>query len=82
MQDSTIVVLNIGGIANISVLHPEQPVIGYDTGPGNMLMDAWCERHTGHGFDKDAQLAQRGSVNEALLAHLLKEPYLAMSAPK
>ncbi|HCG6642906.1 anhydro-N-acetylmuramic acid kinase [Vibrio parahaemolyticus] len=82
MQDSTTVVLNIGGIANISVLHPQQPVHGYDTGPGNMLMDAWCERHTGHGFDKDAQLALRGSVNEALLAHLLKEPYLAMSAPK
>jgi anhydro-N-acetylmuramic acid kinase len=82
MQDSTTVVLNIGGIANISVLHPQHPVIGYDTGPGNMLMDAWCEKHTAKGFDKDAQMAQQGTVNKALLEQFLQEPYLMMSAPK
>nr|WP_261314783.1 anhydro-N-acetylmuramic acid kinase [Vibrio sp. MMH1-50] len=82
MQDSTTVVLNIGGIANISVLHPEQPVIGYDTGPGNMLMDAWCEQNTGQGFDKDAQFALQGKINAALLAQLLEAPYLAMPPPK
>lgn len=82
MQDSTIVVLNIGGIANISVLHPEQAVIGYDTGPGNMLMDAWCERHTGQSFDKDALFALQGNIDAALLAQFLAEPYLTMSAPK
>ncbi|HHF3169041.1 TPA: anhydro-N-acetylmuramic acid kinase [Vibrio diabolicus] len=82
MQDSTTVVLNIGGIANISVLHPEQPVIGYDTGPGNMLMDAWCALHTGQSFDKDAQFALKGTVNATLLTQLLKEAYLAMPAPK
>ncbi|PFG45173.1 anhydro-N-acetylmuramic acid kinase [Vibrio sp. ES.051] len=82
MQDSTTVVLNIGGIANISVLHPEQPVIGYDTGPGNMLMDAWCEQHTGQGFDKEAAFALQGKLNNQLLTQLLQEPYLAMPAPK
>ncbi|MDV6252447.1 anhydro-N-acetylmuramic acid kinase [Vibrio sp. EA2] len=82
MQDSTTVVLNIGGIANVSVLHPQQPVIGYDTGPGNMLMDAWCEKHTAQGFDKDAQFALQGTVNPALLNQLLQEPYLTRAAPK
>jgi anhydro-N-acetylmuramic acid kinase len=82
MQDSTTVVLNIGGIANISVLHPQQAVIGYDTGPGNMFMDAWCELHTGQGFDKDALFALQGNIDTALLTQLLAEPYLAMSAPK
>ncbi|USD50474.1 anhydro-N-acetylmuramic acid kinase [Vibrio sp. SCSIO 43153] len=82
MQDSTTVVLNIGGIANISVLHPEQAVIGYDTGPGNTLMDAWCEQHTGQAFDKDARFALQGNSDAALLTQLLAEPYLSMSAPK
>jgi anhydro-N-acetylmuramic acid kinase len=82
MQDSTTVVLNIGGIANVSVLHPQQPVIGYDTGPGNMLMDAWCVKHTTQGFDKDAQFALQGTVNPALLNQLLQEPYLTRAAPK
>lgn len=82
MQDSTTVVLNIGGIANVSVLHPQQPVIGYDTGPGNMLMDAWCEKHTAQGFDKDAGFALQGTVNQALLNQLLQVPYFALPAPK
>ena len=80
--DSSVVVLNIGGIANISVLRPNQPVIGYDTGPGNMLMDAWCDKHLGKKFDKDAQFAMQGELNQALLTQLLEEPYLALNAPK
>ncbi|EHI9274427.1 anhydro-N-acetylmuramic acid kinase [Vibrio vulnificus] len=82
LQDSTTVVLNIGGIANISVLHPTRPVLGYDTGPGNMLMDAWCEKYTQQNYDKDAQFALQGEVNEALLNTLLQEPYLHQDAPK
>ncbi len=82
MQGSATVVLNIGGIANISVLHPELPVNGYDTGPGNMLMDAWCEKHTGQGFDKNARFALQGTVNQALLEQLMREPYLTLPAPK
>lgn len=52
-------VLNIGGIANLSLLIPGQPVGGYDTGPGNMLMDAWIWRQAGKPYDKDAEWARR-----------------------
>ncbi|MGD8116352.1 anhydro-N-acetylmuramic acid kinase [Vibrio sp. TRT 29B02] len=79
---SSVVVLNIGGIANISVLRPDHPVIGYDTGPGNMLMDAWCYKHQGIAFDKDAQLANQGKIDTDLLSELLDEPYLTLPAPK
>lgn len=76
------VVLNIGGIANISVLEPAKPVIGFDTGPGNMLMDAWILRHLGLNYDKDGEWAQTGKVHEALLADLLSEPYFKQPYPK
>ena len=81
-RDSSVVVLNIGGIANISVLRPGKPVLGYDTGPGNTLMDAWCRRHTGQGYDKDAAFASRGGVDAPLLAALMDEAYLSRAAPK
>ncbi|MGR5063328.1 anhydro-N-acetylmuramic acid kinase [Photobacterium sp. DNB22_13_2] len=80
--DSTTVVLNIGGIANISVLQPEQPVIGYDTGPGNMLMDAWVYLHHGQKYDKCGVLAASGTVNQPLLTKLMADPYLSRSYPK
>lgn len=76
------IVVNIGGIANISVLAPGRPVQGHDVGPGNMLMDLWCRRHTGAPFDRDAALARRGTVLPALLARLMSEPWLALPAPK
>ncbi|MGR5140167.1 anhydro-N-acetylmuramic acid kinase [Photobacterium sp. DNB23_23_1] len=81
-QDSTTVVLNIGGIANISVLRPEQPVIGYDTGPGNMLMDAWVYLHHGQKYDKDGVFAASGKVCQPLLEKLMADPYLGRSYPK
>ncbi|MGO1297306.1 MAG: anhydro-N-acetylmuramic acid kinase, partial [Vibrio sp.] len=80
-RDSTTVVANIGGIANISVLHP-QTTLGYDTGPGNMLMDAWCLRHQGIHYDADAQWAKTGQVIPALLEQLKQDRYFAMPAPK
>lgn len=76
------VVLNIGGISNISVLIPHQPVIGYDTGAGNALMDSWIEHHLGKPYDKDAEWAQSGRVHHALLQDLLSEPYLSLMPPK
>lgn len=79
---SSVVILNIGGIANISVLRPNETVIGYDTGPGNMLLDAWCHQHTGMAFDRDAALARQGKLIPDLLTRLLNEPYLARSYPK
>ncbi len=81
-QESSVVVLNIGGISNISVLRPNQPTLGYDTGPGNMLMDAWADKHTGEKFDRDAQFALKGQLNQALLEQLLNEPYLSQIPPK
>ncbi|WP_333918634.1 anhydro-N-acetylmuramic acid kinase [Vibrio crassostreae] len=81
-QDSSVVVLNIGGISNISVLRPNQPTLGYDTGPGNMLMDAWVDKHTGKKFDRDAQFALKGQLNQALLEQLLNESYLSQLPPK
>lgn len=81
-SDSSVVVLNIGGIANISVIRPHERVLGYDTGPGNMLMDSWCNKHTGAKFDKNAQFAQQGHVHSKLLTQLLSEPYFNQAAPK
>lgn len=77
-------IVNIGGIANITVLEPAgaAAVLGYDTGPGNTLMDAWCEAHLGEPFDKDGQWAASGQVDESLLGRLLAEPYFALDAPK
>ena len=60
-------ILNIGGIANLSLLAPGQPVRGYDTGPGNMLMDAWVWRQCGKPYDKDAQWASEGKIVLPLL---------------
>lgn len=76
------IVVNIGGIANITVLQPNQVVIGYDVGPGNMLMDAWCLQHWGQAFDKDAAFGLQGQVNTELLTRLLAEPWLSLPAPK
>ena len=76
------VVLNIGGISNISILQPNEPARGYDTGPGNVLLDGWIERHCAQPFDKDAAWARQGTVSPALLAHLLDEPFFGLPAPK
>ncbi|QIW15170.1 anhydro-N-acetylmuramic acid kinase [Pasteurellaceae bacterium RH1A] len=76
------VVLNIGGISNISLLIPGQPVVGYDTGVGNALLDSWIEEHLGQRFDKNGDWAKTGKVNAALLADLLDEPFFAQAPPK
>jgi anhydro-N-acetylmuramic acid kinase len=73
-------VLNIGGISNISVLGV--PVIGFDCGPGNALMDYWCHLHTGQPYDADGQWAASGQVNESLLQVFLAEPFLSRAPPK
>lgn len=76
------VLVNIGGIANISLLHPDGQVGGFDTGPGNVLMDGWIGRHQGKPYDDDGAWAASGSVNPALLDRLLAAPYFALAAPK
>jgi len=81
-QDEPRIILNIGGIANISVLGNNNQVLGYDTGPGNMLMDAWIDKCLGQAFDKDGAFAQQGMAIPTLLTTLLADPYFALSAPK
>ncbi len=76
------VVVNIGGIANISVLHADGSVDGFDTGPGNVLMDGWISRHQGHDYDADGNWAAGGKVDAALLDLLQSDAYFAQAAPK
>ncbi|MFP1865362.1 anhydro-N-acetylmuramic acid kinase [Lonsdalea quercina] len=76
------VILNIGGIANLSLLLPGQPVTGFDTGPGNMLLDAWILKHKSLPYDKDAAWALGGSVHNGLLQKMLSDPYFLLPAPK
>jgi len=76
-------IVNIGGIANVSLLSVSgSSVTGFDTGPGNLLMDSWCERHTGQSFDFRGQWAAGGRVDPALLTRFLEEPYFRLQAPK
>ena len=75
-------VLNLGGIANFTLLPVGGEVRGFDTGPANALMDAWCERHTGRAYDADGAFAASGQVDAALLARLLADPWFALPPPK
>ncbi|MCM5572428.1 anhydro-N-acetylmuramic acid kinase [Burkholderiaceae bacterium FT117] len=90
-------IVNLGGIANVSLLEasevfdgrldttgsvPAAPVLGFDTGPANTLLDLWCERHTGQAFDLDGKWAAGGRVLDGLLESLLDEPYFRIAPPK
>ena len=75
-------VLNLGGIANFTLLPKHGDVRGFDTGPANALMDAWCARHTGQAFDADGAFAAQGAFDGALLRRLLDEPWFALPPPK
>ena len=75
-------VLNLGGIANFTLLPREGAVRGFDTGPANALLDAWCLRHRGEAFDRDGMFAASGRVDEVLLARLLDDPWFATPPPK
>jgi anhydro-N-acetylmuramic acid kinase len=79
---ATRAVLNLGGIANLTVLGADGGVTGFDTGPANGLLDAWCLRHCSMPFDRDGAFAARGRIDEALLAQWLAEPYFALAPPK
>lgn len=75
-------VVNIGGIANATALPGDGRVLGLDTGPGNVLLDLWCARHTGQPYDAHGAWAAQGSSNTALLQHLLADPYFQRSGIK
>lgn len=78
----TRVVLNIGGIANISVLPSDAPAFGFDTGPGNMLMDAWMQYIWQLPYDRNGEKAAQGKLLPELLASLLDHPYFSKPYPK
>jgi anhydro-N-acetylmuramic acid kinase len=76
-------IVNIGGIANFTRLQPGQSsTVGFDTGPGNTLMDHWCSKHLGKPFDDDGRWAKTGTVQQRLLDEMLLEPYFAAPSPK
>jgi anhydro-N-acetylmuramic acid kinase len=77
-------ILNLGGIANLTILpaDPQQAVTGFDTGPGNVLMDQWASRHLKQPMDRDGSWAAGGRVDERLLERLLHDAYLAAPPPK
>ena len=75
-------IINIGGIANLSVLNNGQEIIGFDSGPGNMLMDAWAEMHTGQRYDEAGNWAMTGKVIDPLLSALLAHEFFTLPPPK
>lgn len=75
-------VLNLGGIANITLLAADGRVTGFDCGPGNVLLDLWCNRHIGTAYDDNGQWARRGRVDSGLLAIMLAEPFIQREPPK
>lgn len=77
-------ILNLGGIANLTYLSADasKPIIGFDTGPGNTLLDLWCEKQRNQPFDRNGEWARSGKLNTELLARLLDDPYFKKPFPK
>ena len=80
--DPKTAVLNLGGIANISYIDEQGKLRGFDTGPGNALMDAWIFKHKGVSFDDKGQWAASGEIDNILLTQLLHHPYFSQHVPK
>ncbi len=80
--DETRVVVNVGGISNLTFLAPNQPAWGFDCGPGNCLMDAWISKHHGKSHDENGAWAVQGQVLSGLLQRLLSEEYFQLVPPK
>jgi len=76
------VIVNLGGIANVTLLRRDAIVSGFDTGPANRLLDAWISQHKARDFDANGAWASTGHCDDALLRRLLDEPYLALPPPK
>jgi anhydro-N-acetylmuramic acid kinase len=76
------VIVNIGGISNLTDMAPDKPATGFDCGPGNLLLDAWCMQHLGKPYDDNGAWALTGKVLPTLLDRLLAEPYFALPPPK
>jgi anhydro-N-acetylmuramic acid kinase len=81
-DNSACILLNLGGIANITVLNPNAEVVGFDTGPANTLLDTWCEMHTQKPYDAQGMWAASGVVNHTLLDIMLEDNYFSLPWPK
>lgn len=75
-------ILNVGGFSNLSLLENGKPALGFDCGPGNVLMDAWIHHHSGQSYDRDGAWAASGHVQEQLLEALLADPFFQGTGPK
>lgn len=75
-------VLNLGGIANLTLLHADGRIGGFDTGPANVLLDSWAAEHRGVPYDAEGQWAASGQVDAPLLQRMLSEPYFQRPPPK
>jgi anhydro-N-acetylmuramic acid kinase len=80
--DQNIAVLNLGGIANLTLLPKKGEIKGFDCGPGNILMDAWIAEQQGHNFDENGTWALQGAVNPSLLARMLADRFFTKAPPK
>jgi anhydro-N-acetylmuramic acid kinase len=80
--DECRVVVNIGGISNISILHADGRTTGFDTGPGNVLMDAWVSLHQAKSYDDNGRWAGQGTVSDRLLEVLMEDAFLHLAPPK
>ena len=80
--EKTRAVINIGGMANITLLKPNAAVSGFDSGPGNVLMDAWVSKHLQKPFDQSGEWAASGIVNQKLLNEILADEYFSQTGPK
>lgn len=78
------VILNIGGLSNLSILPADlnEPIQGFDTGPGNCLLDSWIQKHSNLPFDKNGALAKQGQIHKELLTKCLSDPFFAKAPPK
>jgi anhydro-N-acetylmuramic acid kinase len=81
-SDAPRAIVNVGGISNITSLMGEADVIGFDCGPGNVLLDAWTQKYWGTAFDQEGRFAARGQADPLLLARMLDEPYFTQPPPK
>lgn len=77
-----LLVVNIGGVANVTWIGGDDSLLAFDCGPGNALLDDWVHRHTGARYDQDGQLAAQGKVDQTALAHFLQDPFFTLPAPK
>lgn len=80
--DTDMIILNLGGIANISHLTSAGSVVGFDTGPANVLSDVWIDLNRGIDYDRDGAWASSGRIDAELLEHFLNEPYFTLHPPK